>query len=612
MVKGKAFKNFILPLLLLSIVFVLSACSFSDVLSVFEAKPVSNERNDVIIPTLGIIKDVFEDDNILEPVITEILLPTSTITNEGESTLNPANISTPTNTSVPTDAPAPTDTPIPTNTPTPTNTVAPTNTPTPTFTSTPRPVYTSGPRSKIGEKVLPIISIETGIDAPVLSSTEYRECTVSVFNCSEKYEIDYKKAGIRVRGNASALYNEERRQKKPNAAYPYKIKFDKKTNMLGLNEGQKFKDWVLLRLPDYLVNDYTVFKIGKLLFDGDYYSSDSCMVNLYIDDRFMGVYLLCEQSEAKPGRVEINEPASGYTGTDIGYFIEIDNYYSKEPYHFKVSYCDGVEYTDIMGNTRNFRNSGGVGYSIHSDIYSQKQVDFAKKYIDNVFKILYEATEHDKYYGFDENYDLVEMAFASAKECISAVMDINSVVCMYIVEEISCDYDRGIGSFFMAIDFSENAKYDKLTFLCPWDMEFIVGGRAEVVKSYLAGVFDYYLPEKDSKGNIVYDKETGNPVQSMGDRANPWLIIFAKQDWFREMVYDKLVELNRDERFENMLLGVDQYLEYARPDIECEEFSKVLGPNQEKPKSRNVDKSGKKLTARFKERYFWMLKEFKY
>ena len=113
-----------------------------------------------------------------------------------------------------------------------------------------------------------------------------------------------------------------------------------------------------------------------------------------------------------------------------------------------------------------------VAYSIKSDIYSEQQKEFIAKYIKNVFYIVYQACEKNTYYALDENYNVIDSTYDNAKDTVSAVMDLDSVVASYILEEIVHDYDCGAGSFYMCVDFSDESLYKKLTFLCPWDYDW--------------------------------------------------------------------------------------------------------------------------------------------
>ena len=95
------------------------------------------------------------------------------------------------------------------------------------------------------ESKIPVISVTTAPDDMIASREKYTSCVVDVFNCDEKLEINEASAGIKVRGNSSAYYGDVS-QILANKV-PYRIKFDKKTNMLGLNNGAECKSWVLLK-----------------------------------------------------------------------------------------------------------------------------------------------------------------------------------------------------------------------------------------------------------------------------------------------------------------------------------------------------------------------------
>jgi len=202
---------------------------------------------------------------------------------------------------------------------------------------------------------MPIVSIITLDKKAVLSKEEYVTSVVDVLNCDEEFAFSAA-AGVRVRGNSTADGNEK----------PYRIKFDKKQNMLGLHEGNEYKSWVLLKSQWNLAMDYMGFTLADTILEDRYYSSDCTYVNVYINGAFKGIYLLCEQNQVGKDRVDIYEPTKDETGTDIGYLVEIDNYANEaEDPFFHVDYL-GAELTDISGTTNTFV---GADYSIKSDTY---------------------------------------------------------------------------------------------------------------------------------------------------------------------------------------------------------------------------------------------------
>lgn len=378
-------------------------------------------------------------------------------------------------------------------------------------------------KSKASKNVkLPIINVTTKKNEDIFSLEKYVSCIVDVFNCDEAQIIDEASAGIKVRGNSSAYYGDVEKILKNTV--PYRIKFDSKTNMLGLNDGAKCKSWVLLKSDWDLIRNDIALRFGRAIIGDDAFCSDAQFVYLYVNDIFQGIYVLCEQSQVNSNRVNITEPEKGYTGVDTGYYLEIDNYaYSEADNHFFI--VDYGKYTvkDIEGITRQFVPAE---YSIKSDVYSQNQMDFIKKYLNNLFEIVYRACEKGEYLTFNENYDLVKSKFTNAEDTINAVMDVQSVVDMYLLYEIVHDYDCGEGSFYMCVDLSENSKCPKLQFTSPWDFNWAYN---DSTSRYWAAAFCEQ-----------------SFLDQYGDRSNPWFIVLMKQDWFADMAKQKWTKLHND------------------------------------------------------------------
>lgn len=393
------------------------------------------------------------------------------------------------------------------------------------------------------ESKIPVISVTTAPDDMIASRKKYTSCVVDVFNCDEKLEINEASAGIKVRGNSSAYYGDVS-QILANKV-PYRIKFDKKTNMLGLNNGAECKSWVLLKSDWDLIRNDIAFRFGRTIMGDSNFCSDGQLVHLYVNEEFQGVYELCEQCQINPNRVDISEPAEGYTDSDIGYYLELDNYAtSDEDNHYISMDYGNATVTDINGETRQFVPAE---YSIKNDLYSQNQIDFIDKYLNNLFKIVYEACENGKYYKFDENYDLVDSDVTTAEEAVSNVMDIDSVRDMYILYEIVHDYDCGEGSFYMCVDLSKDSKCPKLKFTSPWDFNWAYNDSTE---KYYAGAFT--------------DK---NFVAKNGDRSNPWFIVLCKQDWFMATVKEKWTEMSQEKLLQGCIKTEREYLKEYDADL---------------------------------------------
>lgn len=391
---------------------------------------------------------------------------------------------------------------------------------------------------------VPIISVTTEGMQDIVSREDYLPCVVDVFNCDEQSVIDEASAGIRVRGNSTAFYGDV--EQILENTVPYRIKFDSKTSMLGLNDGAECKSWVLLKTDWDLIKNDIAFRMGRAIMDGENYCSDSQFVHLYVNEEFMGIYLLCEQCQVNENRVDVTEPEEGYTATDIGYYLELDNYATSEEgnYYFSMDYC-GATVTDINGETRQFVPAE---YSIKNDVYSQNQIDFIGKYTNNLFTLLYEACENGNYLAFDENYELVQSQAEDAQQAVSAVIDIDSAVDMYILYEIVHDYDCGEGSFYMCVDFAPDSKYPKLTFTSPWD-------------------FDWAYNDEPDGGYYAAGFCEQSFVDEFGDRSNPWFILLMGQDWFVDMVREKWTDMNNQGTLMDCIIEESEILEAYEDDL---------------------------------------------
>ena len=386
------------------------------------------------------------------------------------------------------------------------------------------PAHREGYYTKIcSETSFPIIHISTQDEREILSLEDYVPSLVEVMNCDEIYKLEASEAGVRVRGNASANYGDVDWIRKNQVSY--RVKFAENQSMLGLNDFARCKSWVLLKSYEAAIENHLAFKVARAINNGDYFCSDSVFVQLYINEEYKGIYLLCEQTQANSERIDLNEAEENYQGTDIGYLVELDNYATGDdhPYFFLNYNLEKI--TDVYGTSRVPRK---YAYSVKNDLYSDEQLKFIERYFEVAWEIPMRAIRDGEYYKIGENYELIpaQDEFSSAEDCISQVFDIDSVVDMYITYEIINDQDVGGGSFFFAVDFGENPKYEKLTMVAPWDFDWA-----------------YYDYSSDADGGLYAAAfKDSYFVEHWGDRSNPWLILFYSADWFRELVKQKWSE----------------------------------------------------------------------
>ncbi|MBQ8960871.1 MAG: CotH kinase family protein [Ruminococcus sp.] len=351
----------------------------------------------------------------------------------------------------------------------------------------------------------------------------YEDCTVSVTDESGALLIGSASAQVKVRGNWTTTYDKK----------PLRIKFTEKQSMLGLNDGAEQKNWVLLasyKDGSILRDKAALQTAGEILGEDGLYSADSRLVEVVINSEYWGVYLLTELQQTGSSRVDITEPEKGYTGTDIGYFLEYDGYFANEdPLHsFHVSYADNSPIKPFDGA----EGGNGVyclspekrdlGFTIKSDIYSQEQHDFIAGFVENAYRIMYEAAYNDKAYVFDDGFSQISLSDElTPQQAVEKAVNVRSLADMYIISELTCDADIYWSSFFMDADFGEGGDR-RLTFEAPWDFDSGLGNKPRC-----------------ADGTGFYAASLVPDVNDTYMTVNPWLAVLMNEEWFRQIIREK-------------------------------------------------------------------------
>ncbi len=306
---------------------------------------------------------------------------------------------------------------------------------------------------------LPILHIDTETGGDVRSKTEYIGATLSVSNTDAEYYLDGLDMQIRGRGNKTWEYEKK----------SYKLKLSEKQSLLGLGEG-KAKKWVLLAnvCDQSLLRNYVALLMAGAMPSG-VWSPASTSVEVYLNGSYHGVYLLCEEIDVNKNKVNIPEDLTGAGSKDIGFLVEISGN-PKSP-SFKC-------------NDRS--------YQIHSDL----STDAGEAYEQQLFIEEYIRSAWDA-------------VCAGNKDEIAKLIDLDSMVSAYLVEEIMKNLDCGYDSFYLY-----RQPGGKLTFGPLWDFDNALGNADEGTENY----YDLY---------VAYDERF---------QSNPWLYTAMEQDWFRTRV----------------------------------------------------------------------------
>lgn len=336
----------------------------------------------------------------------------------------------------------------------------------------------------------------------------YKKSTISVLDENGNVTLNEVAGQVKVRGNWTTTYKKK----------PLRIKFDEKQSMLGLNEGNDFKNWVLLASykDRSFLRDITGYKLGKLL-SPDYYASDFKLVEVYVNDEYFGVYILAEQQEVKKNRINIDD-AEDTSSTETGYLIEYDRYYEFEDEETVFELKHGSEVKDRNGEIVSEFNieskKDSAGYTIKNDLNNTAQRDYIKNYMQTLWNECYAAVNDST------------KSEAEIKAVIEQYIDIQSLVDTYLLQEIVCDPDLYITSFFMTLDMSATGN-KKLTFQAPWDFDSTMGNKKHDVneQGLFAGVVGY---------DVNYQRK---------GTGNPWMMLLVNQSWFNDLVKTKWNEV---------------------------------------------------------------------
>lgn len=246
----------------------------------------------------------------------------------------------------------------------------------------------------------------------LVNREDYIDSKISITNTEEEYEIEEVDAGFRGRGNGSWFG--------VGGKNGYKIKFKDKQDLFGREEN---KHWVIIACANFndttLFRNYLAYNMANEVFSNIEYTTNAEWIDVYINGKYQGVYLLCEHVRVGDGRVDIE---SDYSVEDTGYLIEYDAYATGE---------EGVDYFKIDGVKYPFtvKSPDPEEYAderLTKEEY-MRQVKYIKDYVQEVYNA---ALSHDY-------------------ETFLSLVDIDSFVDMYLIHELFKNVDTGWSSFFM-------------------------------------------------------------------------------------------------------------------------------------------------------------------
>jgi len=230
--------------------------------------------------------------------------------------------------------------------------------------------------------VLPTIMIS---DAdPILDKVNWVTMTFSLTDPNNPKNNISAISNQQIRGRGNSTWEAPKK--------PYRIRFrdDQQQTLFGLPAA---RNWVLLAnyFDRSLMGNAFAFELGKRL--GLEYTCSYNYVELYLNDKYQGIYILTEHMRADPA--EIGAPGRPKVDLKEGWLVEIDFHYDEEPQFRTTSYN-----LPVMIKTPEFEpvNINNPSYDfVRNDWNELTSLMFSKEFPENGYRDLIDMDTFIKY-----------------------------------------------------------------------------------------------------------------------------------------------------------------------------------------------------------------------
>ena len=318
-----------------------------------------------------------------------------------------------------------------------------------------------------------------------------KDGTVAIIDNDENMTVQYSGKLSQIKGRGNSTWSKYSKK-------PFNIKLDKKASIFGMD---KNKSWCLLANCGDLSLSRNILAYNLANEMEIPYTSEQYSVDFYIDGEFQGVYTICEKVEVNKGRIEITdlEAANEEANPDIdieeckrncsngnlntntaGFYKWVD--IPNDPEDITGGYVLETEIQSRFANEiSGFVTSRGVCIVIKSPEYASKA---EVEYIRDVYQKFEDAVYNE--YGCNENNHYSELC------------DVESLVKMYIANDLCLNQDAGNTSFYLVKDADKTDEEGNVT-----QSKFVAGPLWDYDNS-LANMNDVTNRWLGSK-NYVYD-----------------------------------------------------------------------------------------------------------
>jgi len=304
---------------------------------------------------------------------------------------------------------------------------------------------------------------------------------------SGDYSEDYSGMTIKIRGNSSAVAFDKK---------PFKIKLQKKADLLMRGDENKFKDneWLLLKDEKSTLFKLIAFKVNQIL--GLQWTPEFKYVNLVINDEYWGLYELCE-SVKRNNSCRLNV-------ADSGFIFEYDLFWWNEDLYVKSSLSDPwtLNYTFKYPQSKNMND---------------KQLSYFIKMIANCERSV-----------SDEDYP--------------QYIDVESFAAWILGHDLLGNHDgKGSNIFLTKKDTTDNSKVMMANL---WDMDRIFEMEGNWDPSHNIFFFKRLFRNKNKEFVRTYKEKWNKLSSALTDDLNTFLEEFSNSDLAEAI--DKSTELDNN------------------------------------------------------------------
>ena len=224
---------------------------------------------------------------------------------------------------------------------------------------------------------LPVMRIYTNSGEDIVNRDIWLEGSISLENGEEEFNFDTR--DVRVRGRGNSTWWHGRQIGKP----PLRIRFPQAVSMFGLPAD---RDWALLSNPfDHtMLRNYLALDLAQSIARNDAFHPNTVFLELYVNGRYQGVYVLHEQNrvQTQPGVNNADffmelDYLSQHEGDNDWFFAPVGNPNSQNAIRVRapeVTSADLEYLTNFMTHFNNVLRAPGEEYLDYIDLESW--VDF--------------------------------------------------------------------------------------------------------------------------------------------------------------------------------------------------------------------------------------------